>query len=142
MVGVRLSQTKVNDLDHRWSGTSEATVIFDAVAAAGADYVHVASEGRSWFETAALPGGVTLTQLARHVTGLPVLANGGMHDLEQAGRVIDQGHADLVSIGTGALANPDLPRRVARNLPLDAFDPAMIHPDVRLGKAERWLRAV
>ena len=49
----------------------------------------------------------------REVSGLPVIANGGMHDPEQAGRVLDDGHADFLSIGHAALANPDLPQRLA-----------------------------
>jgi 2,4-dienoyl-CoA reductase-like NADH-dependent reductase (Old Yellow Enzyme family) len=65
-----------------------------------------------------------------------------MHDLDQARRVLHDGHADLLSLGTGALANPDLPLRLSRGVPLDAFDPGMIHPDVTLGAAESWRRAV
>jgi hypothetical protein len=41
VIGVRLSQTKVNDLVYRWPGAAaDAVVIFAAVADAGADYVH------------------------------------------------------------------------------------------------------
>jgi 2,4-dienoyl-CoA reductase-like NADH-dependent reductase (Old Yellow Enzyme family) len=41
-VGVRLSQTKVNDFTHRWrGGADDATVIFERLARAGVDYVHL-----------------------------------------------------------------------------------------------------
>ncbi|WP_169947471.1 tRNA-dihydrouridine synthase [Microbispora sp. H11081] len=141
-VGVRLSQGKVNDFTHRWAGGSrDAKIIFAALADAGATYLHVASEGRDWIETARLDGDVTITALAREVTGLPVIANGGMHDLAQAARVLADGHADMLSVARGALANPDLPRRLAQGLALDRFDRAMLEPMATLGNARRWLRA-
>lgn len=134
-VGIRLSQTKVNDLDYRWpGGAAEAEIVFQAaVARAGADYVHLASEGRDWLETATLDTGVTITQLARDVTGLPVIANGGMHEPARAASLLSDGHADLVAIGRGALANPDWPKRVAQGRGLDEFDSAALHLDVTLG---------
>ncbi|WP_101788349.1 tRNA-dihydrouridine synthase [Nonomuraea indica] len=141
-VGIRLSQTKVNDFVHRWpGGAHDAKVIFAALAEAGASYLHIASEGRDWIETARLDGGVTITGLARQVTGLPVIANGGMHDLGQAAQVLSDGHADLVSVGRGALANPDLPRRLAQGLPLEEFDHMMLQPMATLGNARRWRQA-
>ncbi len=56
-IGLRLSQTKVNDFGYRWSGAAEAETIFRAVTAAGVDYLHLASEGRDWYETATLDTG-------------------------------------------------------------------------------------
>ncbi|NYJ03331.1 2,4-dienoyl-CoA reductase-like NADH-dependent reductase (Old Yellow Enzyme family) [Nocardioides thalensis] len=142
VVGVRVSQTKVNDVVYRWSGGAEDVVeIAQALAKAGADYIHVASEGRSWFETAQLADGSTVTGLAREVSGLPVIANGGMHDREQAARVLGEGHADLLAIGHVALANPDLPRRLAAGDELAEFDPAMLRPDVTIASSIRWRQA-
>ncbi|WP_214316529.1 oxidoreductase [Nonomuraea sediminis] len=138
-VGIRLSQGKVNDFTHRWAGgVHDAEITFSALADAGATYLHIASEGRDWIETARLDGDVTITGLARRVTGLPVIANGGMHDLGQAAQVLDDGHADVVSIGRGALANPDLPRRLTRGLPLEAFDHMMLQPMATLSNARQW----
>ena len=139
VVGVRLSQTKVNDLVYRWpGGAADAEVIFPAVADAGASYLHIASEGRNWIDTARLAGGQTITGLARRLTGLPVMVNGGMHDPAQSAQVLSDGHADLLSIARGALANPDLPKRLAADLDLNAFDHKMLHPDVTLGTARAW----
>ncbi|GAA1597163.1 NADH:flavin oxidoreductase [Kribbella sancticallisti] len=139
VIGVRLSQTKVNDLVYRWpGGAADAEVIFPAVADAGASYLHIASEGRNWIDTARLPGGQTITGLARRLTGLPVIANGGMHDPAQAAQVLTDGHADLVSIARGSLVNPDLPRRLAEDRELAAFDRQMLHPDVTLANARAW----
>jgi len=139
LVGVRLSQTKVNDLVYRWpGGAADAEVIFPAVAGAGATYLHIASEGRNWIDTARLSGGQTITGLARRLTGLPVIANGGMHDPAQAAQVLTDGHADLLSLARGALANPDLPRRLAEGRELEAFDRNSLHPDVTLASARAW----
>jgi 2,4-dienoyl-CoA reductase-like NADH-dependent reductase (Old Yellow Enzyme family) len=143
LLGVRLSQTKVNDFTYRWpGGADDAEVVFAALAAAGADYLHIASEGRDFIDTARLPDGRTITAVAREVSGLPVMANGGMHDLNQAGAVLDGGHADLVSIGRGALANPDLPVRLAAGKSLEPFDHAMLSPMATIANSDAWRRAV
>jgi 2,4-dienoyl-CoA reductase-like NADH-dependent reductase (Old Yellow Enzyme family) len=85
-------------------------------------------------------GGYTTTALARQTTGLPVLANGGMHDPAQAERVLVDGHADLLSVARGALANPDLPHRLAAGVPLERFDKSMLSPTVTLANVTRWRR--
>jgi 2,4-dienoyl-CoA reductase-like NADH-dependent reductase (Old Yellow Enzyme family) len=132
-VGVRLSQTKVNDFRYRWpGGVHDGEVIFAALAEAGATYLHIASEGRNWIETAELEGGLTITGQARRVTGLPVIANGGMHDAELSAQVIGDGHADFVSVARGALVNPDLPRRLAEGTELERFDRTLLEPMVTL----------
>jgi 2,4-dienoyl-CoA reductase-like NADH-dependent reductase (Old Yellow Enzyme family) len=139
LVGVRLSQTKVNDLEYRWrGGAREAETIYTALADARADYLHIASEGRAFLETALLDGGCTTTALARSTTGLPVIANGGMHDPRQAEQVLTDGHADLLSVARGALANSDLPRRLAAGAPLEPFDRSMLSPRVTLENVQRW----
>jgi 2,4-dienoyl-CoA reductase-like NADH-dependent reductase (Old Yellow Enzyme family) len=138
LVGVRLSQTKVNDFTYRWpGGASDAEIIFAALADA-ADYLHIASEGRDFIETARFPDGRTITAVAREVSGLPVIANGGMHDMSQAADVLNEGHADLVSIGRGALANPDLPARLVASAELNQFDHAMLSPMATLANARAW----
>ncbi len=142
VVGVRLSQTKVNDLTYRWpGGATDAEVIFAAVADAGADYLHIASEGRNFIDTARFADGRTITAVAKQVTGLPVIANGGMHDMRQAADVLDDGHADLLSLGRGALANPDLPARLADNAELDPFEHAMLSPMATISNARSWRAA-
>jgi 2,4-dienoyl-CoA reductase-like NADH-dependent reductase (Old Yellow Enzyme family) len=142
VVGARLSQTKVNDLQYRWPGAAQdAEAIFTAVADAGADYLHIASEGRDFIDTARFSDGRTITAVAKQVTGMPVIANGGMHDLRQAADVLDDGHADLLSIGRGALANPDLPVRLTAGAELDPFDHAMLSPMATISNARSWSAA-
>jgi 2,4-dienoyl-CoA reductase-like NADH-dependent reductase (Old Yellow Enzyme family) len=139
LLGVRLSQTKVNDVTYRWpGGAADAEVISAALAEAGADYLHIASEGRDFIDTARFPDGRTITAVAREASGLPVMANGGMHDLRQAADVLDGGHGDLVSIGRGALANPDLPTRLAAGAELNPFDHAMLSPMATIANARAW----
>jgi len=143
LLGVRVSQTKVNDFTHRWpGGAADAEVVFAALAQAGAAYLHIASEGRDFIDTARLSDGRTITALARDVSGLPVMANGGMHDLDQTSAVLDGGHADLVSIGRGALANPDLPARLMAGLDLEPFDHAMLSPMATIANSQSWRVAV
>ncbi|MEU6988573.1 NADH:flavin oxidoreductase [Streptomyces sp. NPDC046324] len=139
-VGVRLSQTKVNDFQYRWAGSDDARTVFTSLADAGADYLHIASEGRDWIETARLDDGETITALAKKVTGLPVIANGGMHDMNQAADLLEGGHADVLSLGRGALANPDLPSRIAGGHELETFDHAMLQPRASLDNAAQWRR--
>jgi 2,4-dienoyl-CoA reductase-like NADH-dependent reductase (Old Yellow Enzyme family) len=136
VVGVRLSQTKVNDHAYRWDGRAEAAVLFAIVAEAGPDYLHLASEGRDWFETTTIADGTTLTGLARQVTGLPVIANGGLHEPERAESVVRGGHADLIAIGRGALANPDWPARLGDGRRLAPFDHGLLHPCASLDNAD------
>ncbi|WCB96720.1 NADH oxidase [Baekduia alba] len=138
LVGVRVSQVKVNDLAYRWDGVEEGRAIFGALAQALPSYVHVASEGAPWVQTSFLAPDVSITGLARECCAVPVIANGGMHDPDLAGSVLDDGHADLVALGHGALANPDWPRRLAEARPQEAFDGAMLSPEVTIENAERW----
>lgn len=72
------------------------------------------------------------------MSGRPVIANGGMHDLGQAADVLTGGHADVLSLGRGALANPDFPRRVSTGEELGAFDYEMLHPLATLDCAAAW----
>jgi N-ethylmaleimide reductase len=50
----------------------------------------------------------------------------GLYDRARGERILEQGLADLVAFGRPFIANPDLPERYARDLPLAAFDPASL----------------
>ena len=137
MVGVRVSEAKVNNFNYRWGGTSEAETIFTALAEAGASYIHVAGEGRGFRESIS-DKREPLTTLARRITGLPVIANGGLHAPDLANDVIRGGHADLVSIGRAALATPDWPRRIGKGDPVVPFEHAMISPSASIQNTDAW----
>ncbi|MFJ2739253.1 NADH:flavin oxidoreductase [Streptomyces sp. NPDC087440] len=144
-VGVRFSQGKINDPSWRWpGGDAEAAAVFEAAAGAGAGYLHLAGSGRDWAADGPMPSGrlgSTLPALARKATGLPVIANGGLHRDAVARRVLDEEHADLLAIGTAALANPDLPRKVAAGEEQASFDPRLIEPLATLENAQARSRA-
>ena len=63
----------------------------------------------------------------RYAPRAVIVANGGLHDIEQASAALNAG-ADIVSIARGALANPDLPGRLSNRSILDEFDPAILGP--------------
>ncbi|TXI24043.1 MAG: alkene reductase [Roseateles sp.] len=57
----------------------------------------------------------------------------GQYDAERAQWVIEQGYADLVAFGRPFVANPDLPRRIAEQLPLAELNPATLFGGNELG---------
>jgi len=134
-VGVRISQGKVNDYDHKWAdGERDAEIIFGSLVEAGADFIHV-TEFEAW-RPAFTPGGPSLMQLAkRHAPKAVIFANGSMHNLEQAVAALDGG-ADIVTIGRGALANPDLPKRLLARWALNDFDPTLHGPIANIKNSE------
>lgn len=127
-VGIRISQGKVNDFHHKWrGGEKDAEVIFGLLRDAGVDFLHL-TEYRAW-EPAFEVGGSTLVQLARkYAPEVPIIANGGLDDLDKAQRLLEKDGADIVAIGKGALANPDLPARVAAGQILRPFDSEVLRP--------------
>ncbi|MQA82027.1 MAG: NADH:flavin oxidoreductase [Streptosporangiales bacterium] len=139
LVGVRLSQAKVNDARHRWQDRAEAAAVLQTVAGARPDYLHLASEGKPWTDSGVLPDHTPLGRLARELTGLPVMVNGGLDDPALAAQVLDDGHADLVSLARGALANPDWPYRVRAGDALRSFHPGMITPVATVANTQHFL---
>jgi 2,4-dienoyl-CoA reductase-like NADH-dependent reductase (Old Yellow Enzyme family) len=131
VVGIRLSQTKVNDDDHRWTAAEAETYLsaFDA-----GDYVHVTDPD---ITTAAFPEtDDTLAELAVDYADTQIIANGGLGDPADARSVIQSG-ADLVTLATSALANPDWPARVDSGEELAAFDfEGMLLPEATLNSSE------
>lgn len=62
----------------------------------------------------------------RPLFGGPVIAAGGF-DAAGAEAILVRGDADLVAFGRHFLANPDLPERLRRNLPLNPYDRATFY---------------
>jgi 2,4-dienoyl-CoA reductase-like NADH-dependent reductase (Old Yellow Enzyme family) len=126
--GIRISQGKVSDHEHRWVGGEEdAATIFSALAETGIDYIHT-TEYRALapaFDT----GPTTLAALAKQHSGLPIIANGRLDDPRDAASVIESGAADIVALAKPALANRNWPHLVrtgqtlAGDLPADLFGP-------------------
>lgn len=129
VLGIRISQAKVSDSAHKWSGgVEEARTIVEALADAGVDYLHT-TEHRAHAPAFPDQDPRSLAQLARDFApGISVIANGHIDDGETAKHLLATGQADLVGIGRAALTNPDWPLRVRDGLPLlppftaDRFD--------------------
>jgi len=65
-----------------------------------------------------------------------VIANGSLGDPENAREALADG-SDLITLGTGALANHDWPNRVRAAEPLADLDPSIVfQPDASLSDAE------
>ncbi|MFI7741644.1 oxidoreductase [Kocuria rhizosphaericola] len=126
-VGIRISQAKVSDHDHRWAGgAEEAEVIFSTLAATGIDFLHT-TEYKA-YAPAFGEDGEPLAALAKRYSGLPVIANGHLDDPETAVSLLADGAADVVALGKAALANRNWPHRVRDGLPLADLDASLFAP--------------
>ncbi|WP_281887437.1 NADH:flavin oxidoreductase [Paenibacillus sp. YYML68] len=135
VVGVRISQGKVNDFHHKWADReSDAKIIFERLRAASPHYIHT-TEYKA-FAPAFGEGSPTLAELARRYSGLPVIANGKLGEPEQAEALLEKGEADLIAIGTSALVNPDWVKKVQAGEALNAFDHHFLQPIATLKEEE------
>lgn len=134
-VGIRISQGKVNDFTAKWPGReADAEVIFGTLARAGADFIHV-TEFEAW-QPAFEGGSDSLIVLARrYAPGVTIIANGSLHSIERAEQALDLG-ADIVALGRGALANPDMPRIFEKRHAPRTFDGAILGPIANIKASE------
>jgi N-ethylmaleimide reductase len=122
--GVRLSPTG------RSNGMSDSDPagLFVHVAAAlrpyGLAYLHVIEPEAG--HPMAAPEAPALAARMRAAFGGPLMLNGGQ-TRATAEAALRDGRADLVSVGTAILANPDLVERWQRNAPLNAPDPSTFY---------------
>ncbi|MDO3387942.1 NADH:flavin oxidoreductase [Gilvimarinus sp. SDUM040013] len=122
LVGVRVSQGKINDASYRWpGGVKDAEYLFPNIESAGADYIHFASAGKGFEHGSHTSDGVSLPQLAKLLCHIPVIANGSLHEHQEYSRIITERHADMIAIGKCALVNPDWPIKVEKNMNLEKF---------------------
>lgn len=137
-VGVRISQSKVNDYEHKWpEGEAAAEVIFGSLKDAGIDFIHV-TEFEAW-KPAFVEGNASLVELARrYAPQVAIIANGGLDIPQHAEKVLRDG-ADMIALGKAALANPDLPHRLATHTALDEFDPSILGPIANIKDSELTL---
>ena len=137
-IGVRISQSKVNDYEHKWpEGEAAAEVIFGSLKDAGIDFIHV-TEFEAW-KPAFTEGNASLVELARrYAPQVAIIANGGLDVPQRAEQVLRDG-ADMIALGKAALANPDLPNRLATHTALDEFDPSILGPIANIKDSELTL---
>ena len=134
-VGVRISQGKVNDHHHRWTDAErDAEIIFGSLADAGADFIHVT--GFEAWKPAFAGGGPSLMNLAkRYAPKAAIFANGSLHNVEHAVAALNDG-ADIITIGRGALANPDFPKRLSDRGIFNDFNPTILGPVANIKETE------
>lgn len=135
-VGIRISQTKVNDFAHVWAGgAGDAEAIFTALGATGISFIHISSHlgCAPVFDT-----GLSLAGLAKRHAGCTVIANGKLEDTTIARALLDGGEADLVSLAKAALADPAWPQKLAAGHAPVPFDPGMLDPDGSLASTAAW----
>ncbi|RKL64851.1 NADH:flavin oxidoreductase [Salipaludibacillus neizhouensis] len=127
VVGIRVSQGKVNDFYHKWSEKEkEAQIIFGNLASAKPDYIHTTEFHAD--QPAFDEKGATLSYLAKKYSNLPVIANGQLGEPNKTNRLVENEEADFVALGTSALANYDWPNKVKENKSIQAFDPTLFNP--------------
>lgn len=138
IVGIRVSESKVNDLAYRWPGGPEtARRIFEVLAEVDPDYVHIAAEGGRWERECLYSDGTSSNSIAKGILKSPIIANGGMHDVVLAETLLNNNAADLVSIGRAAIASPDWPKLVAAGEPVISFFKELIKPSLTLAHTRR-----
>ena len=136
--GIRISETKVNDLAHSWAGgADDARTIFGAIGEAGPSYIHV--NAHRGFEPV-FGTGKSLARLAREAAprDVRIVACGKLNDPLLAEALIEDGTADAAAIAKGALADPGWPAKIARGEAPVAFDPAMLRPYATLENVSEW----
>lgn len=135
-VGIRISQGKVNDYEHKWDNkVQDAKIIFEALGQAGLDYIHV-TEHRAWepaFFQSEGNDNKSLAALAKEYSRIPIIANGHLEDPVKASEMIMNGEADVITLGKGALANHDWVNKVKMGEFLSEFNPEKIlRPDAKI----------
>jgi 2,4-dienoyl-CoA reductase-like NADH-dependent reductase (Old Yellow Enzyme family) len=135
VVGVRISQGKINDYEYKWSnGESDVEIIFSSISETKPDFIHVTEYDA--MNPAFGEEGFTLAQLAKKHGKVPVIANGQLENPKKAEDLIQKGDADIISIGKGALANPDWTNRVKQGESLKTFDFDVLQPDATIKDKE------
>jgi N-ethylmaleimide reductase len=88
-----------------------------ALSALGLAYLHLSEA--DWDDAPQVPEGFR-KDLRAAFAGRVIVAGG--YDLARAQSIVQSGLADLVAFGRPFIANPDLPERYRRGLPLASFD--------------------
>jgi 2,4-dienoyl-CoA reductase-like NADH-dependent reductase (Old Yellow Enzyme family) len=126
-VGIRISQGKVNDFESKWlGGEADAEVIFGTLGDAGVNFIHV-TEHEAWLPAFEGTQDSLVSLVRRYAPNVAVIANGSLHTAQRITQALDSG-ADIVAVGRGALANPDLPVILANGRKPRNFDDSILQP--------------
>lgn len=149
VIGIRISQGKVNDSTHKWAGKEQdAKVIFGQLGQSGLDYIHV-TEYKAWEpafpqvedalanDTALDDSGASLAALAKKHAKIAVIANGHLESPSKAAEMIEKEEADVIALGKGALANHDWVSKVKKEAPLAPFEAEkVLRPNAKIKEFE------
>ncbi|HVI47465.1 MAG TPA: NADH:flavin oxidoreductase [Chitinophaga sp.] len=142
LIGIRLSEGKVNDLKYRWKdGAAMAVEVLEEARKAAPDFIHIAVQSGEWERDSFYSNGTSYAALAKQITGKVIIANGGMHQLTRATRVIEESHADLLSIGKAALADPAWPSHILNGTSPLAFHPDMLWPEATIRHTNQVIKS-
>ncbi|MFX0198855.1 MAG: FAD-dependent oxidoreductase [Candidatus Hodarchaeota archaeon] len=89
------------------------------IAEVGADYIHVSGGTTASVENFVSPmyyspgGLVYLAEEIKKVVSIPIITVGSIYDPLFAEKILQQGKADLVSMGRALIADPELPKKAA-----------------------------
>ncbi len=81
-----------------------------------------------------------LSQYSDDTLGIPVIANGGFHNLDKAEVALKNGHATLIAIGKAALADPHWVMKTMNGLPLIPFHREMLWPEATLNHTRKIVK--
>ena len=137
-IGLRISEGKVNDLTYRWErGSIAAKELAAAIKTSKPDFIHVAVQTGEWIRDSFYEDGTSLASILKDTTGIPVIANGGFHNLDHADTALNEGHADLLAIGKAALADPSWPSKTRNNIPAIPFHRDMLWPEATISHTQK-----
>lgn len=111
-----------------------AEVIFGTLADAGVNFLHV-TEHEAWRPAFEGTRDSLVALARRFAPDVTVIANGGLHTARRIADALESG-ADIVTVGRGALANPDLPMILASGREPRHFDSAILQPVANIKAAE------
>jgi len=138
IIGIRFSQSKVNDFEYKWPEKDEdAKSTFELVAKCGVDYIHTTEYNA---KDPAFGKGLSLAELAKKHGGIPVIANGSIVNENDATDILNADQADVVAVGKMALSNPDWPNLIRDKQALREFSFEMFNPLADLKTANEFFQ--
>ena len=140
ILGLRISEGKVNDLAYRWEkGIEAAKELAEQIKRFAPDYIHVAVQTGEWERDSFYNENTSLASVMRSTTHIPIIANGGLHNLDKAEKALNDNHADLLSIGKAALADPHWPIKTMNYQPIIPFHKNMLWPKATISHTRNVL---
>jgi 2,4-dienoyl-CoA reductase-like NADH-dependent reductase (Old Yellow Enzyme family) len=137
IIGIRFSQSKVNDSTYQWPGKeADAKFTFESAKRFGVDYIHTTE---LLAKASAFDDSLSLAALAKEYGDVPVIANGSVNNENDANLLINSNQADVISLGKIALANQNWPNIVQEKIKLSEFSFEMFNPIADLKTANAFL---